>query len=146
MAIARVVLTWNDPAIERIGMDEAGKLVTDMTRATFNRANILTPVRTGRLRSANNWRVYIAGQTWRGEVYNNVSYAAAVHNGAEPRRIYAKPRPWKGGGALRFKAGGRVLFRKYVDWPGTKARPWLVTAMVQTAPRYGFVIDNLGPA
>lgn len=146
MAIARVTLTWNDPQIERIGMDEAGKLVTDMTRATFNRANILTPVKTGRLRSANNWRVRTTGLIWRGEVFNNLDYAAAVHNGAEPRRIYARPRPWKGGGALRFKVGGRVLFRKYVNWPGTKPRPWLATAMIQVAPRYGFVIDNEGPA
>lgn len=145
MAIARVTLTWNDPQIERIGMDEAGKLVTDMTRATFNRANILTPVRTGRLRLGNNWRVWSTGLVWRGEVFNNTEYAAAVHNGADPRRIYARPRPWKGGGALRFKVGGRVLFRKYVDWPGTKAQPWLATAMIQVAPQYGFVIDNEGP-
>jgi len=145
MAIARVTLTWNDPAIERIGMDEVRKLVTDMTRATYNRANILTPVRSGRLRSNNAFRTYAAGLTYRGEVYNNTSYAAAVHNGAEPRRIYAKPRPWKGGGALRFKVGGRVLFRKYVNWPGTKPRPWLATAMIQVAPQYGFIIDNEGP-
>ena len=53
MAIARVTLTWNDPQIERIGMDEARRLVIDMTRATYNRANILTPVKTGHLRSKN---------------------------------------------------------------------------------------------
>lgn len=146
MAIARVTLTWNDPQIERIGMDEARQRVVDMTRATYNRANILTPVKTGHLRSKNAFRTYTAGLTYRGEVYNNTDYAAAVHNGAEPRRIYARPRPWKGGGALRFKVGGRVLFRKYVDWPGTKARPWLATAMIQVAPRYGFAIDNEGPA
>lgn len=146
MAIARVTLELNIPAIQRDGMSEARRLVTDMTRATYNRANILTPVKTGLLRSRNAFRVYEAGQTVRGEVYNNTDYAAAVHNGAEPRRIYAKPRPWKGGGALRFKAGGRVLFRKYVDWPGTRPRPWLAMAMIQTAPRYGFVVTDAGPA
>lgn len=145
MAIARVTFEWNDPAITRLGMTEARRRVTDMTRATYNRAIILTPVKTGRLRTNNQFRVYATGMTIRGEVYNNLDYAAAVHNGADPRRIYAKPRPWKGGGALRFKAGGRVLFRKYVDWPGTRPRPWLATAMVQTAPRYGFVIDDAGP-
>lgn len=146
MAIARVRLEFNDSAINRIGMDEAQRRVVDMTRATYNRANILTPVRHGHLRSKNDFRTYSVGLTYRGEVFNNTEYAAAVHNGAKPRRIYAKPRPWKGGGALRFKAGGRVLFRKYVDWPGTKPRPWLATAMRQVAPQYGFVVDDAGPA
>lgn len=146
MAIARVTLEYYDPNITRIGMDEARRRVTGMTRATFNRANILTPVKTGHLRRNNDWRIYTAGLTVRGEVYNNTEYAAAVHNGAKARRIYAKPRPWKGGGALRFEVGGRVIFRKYVDWPGTRPRPWLATAMIQVAPRHGFTIDNAGPA
>lgn len=145
MAVVRVEFDWNDAAIRRIGLNEARRRVTDMTRATYNRANIITPVRTGRLRSANNFRTYADGLFYRGEVYNNTDYAAAVHNGSEPHRIYAHPRPWKGGGALRFKVGGRVLFRKYVDHPGNRARPWLATAMRQTAPRYGFKIDNAGP-
>lgn len=145
MAIARVTLEFNSSAVQRIGMDEAGRRVTQVTRAIFNRANILTPVKSGHLRRNNDWRVYVAGLTVRGEVYNNVDYAAAVHNGARARRIYAKPRPWKGGGALKFKVGGRTIFRKYVNWPGTRPRPWLATAMVQVAPRYGFRITDAGP-
>lgn len=141
MAIARVRLEFNDNAVNRIGMDEAERRVVDVTRAIYNRANILTPVRTGRLRSANQFRTYRAGLTYRGEVFNNVDYAAAVHNGAKPRRIV--PRRAK---ALRFRAGGRVLFRASVLWPGTKPRPWLATAMIQVAPRHGFVIDDAGPA
>lgn len=146
MAIARVTLEINEAATIQIGMDEATRHVTRMTRATFNRANILTPVKTGHLRRNNEFRVYVAGLTVRGEVYNNADYAAAVHNGAEARVIRARPRPWKGGGALRFKIGGRVIFRKQVNWPGTRPRPWLATAMIETAPRFGFEIDNAGPA
>lgn len=140
MAIARVKLELNDPAIERIGLNYARDRVAEVTRAIYNRANILTPVRTGRLRAANQFRVYRAGLTERGEVFNNVDYAAAVHNGARPRII----RPRRTGGALRFPGpGGRVIFRREVHWPGTRPRPWLATAMLQVAPRYGFVVDNL---
>lgn len=143
MAIARVRLEINEAAVTRIGMDYARDRVTAVTRAIYNRANILTPVRTGRLRAANQFRVYNAGFTVRGEVFNNTDYAAPVHNGARPRVIQAR-RP---GGALRFRgSGGRVLFRHSVNWPGTRPRPWLATAMIQIAPRYGFVIDNAGPA
>jgi hypothetical protein len=141
MAIARVRLEFNDSAVNRMGMDEAQRQVVEVTRAIYNRANLLTPVRTGRLRSANQFRTYTAGLTYRGEVFNNTDYAAAVHNGAKPRRIV--PRRAQ---ALRFRAGGRVLFRASVMWPGTKPRPWLATAMIQVAPRHGFVIDNAGPA
>lgn len=146
MAIARVSYQWNDAAINAGGMNQARKLIAQVTRATYNRANILTPVKTGRLRLGNAFRVYEAGLVVHGDVYNNTAYAAAVHNGAGPRRIYARPRPWKGGGALRFEAGGRVLFRKWVDWPGSKAQPWLARAMVQVAPRYGFRILDAGDA
>lgn len=144
MAVARVTLRINDAAMERIGMDYARDRVAEVTRAIYNRANILTPVRTGRLRSANQFRNYVTGLTARGEVFNNLDYAAAVHNGARPRVIHARTRPWKGGGRLRFKnAGGATIFRHSVNWPGTKPRPWLATAMLQIAPQYGFVVENL---
>lgn len=142
MAIARVSYQWNDAAINAGGMNEARKLIAQVTRATYNRANVLTPVRTGRLRVGNSFRLYETGLVARGDVFNNTSYAAAVHNGAGPRRIYAKSRPVRGGGALRFEVGGRVIYRKWVDWPGSKGKPWLAQAMLQVAPRYGFRVTN----
>jgi hypothetical protein len=125
-------------AVGQIGLDEARRRVGDMTRATYNRANVLTPVDTGRLRVGNNMRVYTAGQVAYGEVFNQVEYAAAVHNGAAPRKIV--PRQTQ---ALKFTMGGRTVFAKSVDWPGTRPQPWLLKAMLETAPRYGFAVVNL---
>jgi hypothetical protein len=71
-------------------------------------------------------------------VFNQVEYAAAVHNGAKPRKIV--PRTKK---ALKFTMNGRTVFAKSVEWPGMRPQPWLSNAMVQTAPRYGFTIINL---
>ena len=135
---AEIRLDLNSRAINQIGFAEARRQVADMTRATFNRANVLTPVDTGRLRVGNNMRLYSVGLIAYGEVFNQVEYAAAVHNGARPRKIV--PRTKK---ALKFTMNGRTVFAKSVDWPGTRPQPWLEQAMVQTAPRYGFAIINL---
>jgi hypothetical protein len=138
MARAQIRLDLNLGAVNQLGLEEARRRVADMTRATFNRANILTPVDTGRLRVGNNMRLYTAGLVAYGEVFNQVEYAAAVHNGAKPRTIV--PRTKK---ALKFVMNGRTVFASSVDWPGMKAQPWLSQAMVQTAPRYGFTIIRL---
>jgi len=143
MAVARVRLNLNLGAVNDIGMDEARRHVLDMTRATLNRSNVLTPVRFGNLRAHNDMRLWETGLVAYGEVFNNVRYAAAVHNGADPRVIEAKPRAGGRQGALRFKAGGRYIYRKRINWPGTRPRPWLTTAMIQVAPQYGFEIVDI---
>lgn len=138
MARAQIRLDLNSGAINQLGLDEARRRVADMTRATFNRANVLTPVDTGRLRVGNSMRVYSVGFIAYGEVFNQVEYAAAVHNGARARKIV--PRSKK---ALKFTMNGRTVFASSVDWPGTRPQPWLARAMIETAPRYGFAIVNL---
>jgi hypothetical protein len=135
---AEITLSLNLPSINQVGMEQARRLVADMTRATFNRANVLTPVDTGRLRVGNNMRLWSAGLVAYGEVFNHVEYAAAVHNGARPRIIVPRTKR-----ALKFVVDGQVVFASKVNWPGTKAQPWLQNALVQTAPRYGFAIVNL---
>jgi hypothetical protein len=143
MTVARVRLNLNRGQVNQIGMDEARRHVLDMARATLNRANVLTPVRTGNLRGHNDMRLWETGLIAYGEVFNAVEYAAAVHNGADPRIIRAKPRAGGRQGALRFRVGGRYIYRKEVSWPGTRPRPWLTTATIQVAPQYGFEIVNV---
>ncbi len=143
MAVARVRLDLDLGVINEVGMDEARRQVLDMTRATLNRGIVLTPVRHGFLRGRNDMRLWETGLIAYGEVYNDARYAAAVHNGADPRIIEAKPRAGGRQGALRFRAGGRFIYRKRVNWPGTRPRPWLTTAMIQMAPQYGFEVVDI---
>jgi hypothetical protein len=138
VARARIRLDLNGAAINRLGLDEARRRVAEMTRATFNRANVLTPVDTGRLRVGNNMRLWSAGSIAYGEVFNQVDYAAAVHDGAKPHII--RPRSRR---ALKFVVDGRTVFASSVQHPGNRPQPWLRTAMVQTAPRFGFTVINL---
>ncbi len=145
MARVRAHLTLNHPVINDIGMKEARRKVADMTR---------TPVDTGNLRSGNNSRLFERGLRVFGEVFNQTEYAAAVHNGSRaytvrpktlPRRvgINSAGLPIFQGGVLRFEIGGKIVYARSAEIPARKGRPWLEQAMIQTAPRYGFVIENL---
>jgi hypothetical protein len=66
-----------------------------------------------------------------GRVYTKVNYAWFVHEGTKPHVI--RPRNKK---ALKFKVGGRTIIVSKVNHPGTKSRPFLRTATLETAGRY----------
>lgn len=91
-------------------------------------------MRTGRLRSsikADPPRVF----TLRPSVTigSNVEYAEWVHDGTRPHTI--RPRRAK---ALRFVVGGRVVYAKVVDHPGTKPRPFLDRALREVSRSRGY--------
>jgi len=73
-----------------------------------------------------------------GRVISDADYSMAVHEGARPHRIQAR-----GDGYLRFEAGGRILYRKSVNHPGVRARPWLSRALAEECGPMGFRLSNL---
>lgn len=105
-------------------------------RQALNRSRALTPVDTGRLRSATRSvvRNTLLGVT--GELINDVEYAAMVHDGTRPHRID----PRRSGGVLRFNIGGRVVYARYVNHPGTDPRPFMSQAMRETAQARGWPV------
>lgn len=129
----RFRLRFEQAKADKIAKQEAFRLVGDTTRRIFNRANILTPVDTGTLRAGNQMAVSRASRGARGWVYNNISYADAVHDGSGPYTI----RPKKGK-ALKFVVDGQTVFARSVRHPGTKGRPWIARAGREIATRQGF--------
>jgi hypothetical protein len=97
--------------------------VTDMTRKIMNRATILCPVDTGFLRAHHQIKIKDLKTQVKGEVTNTAKYAAAVHDGSGPHIIQARKKR-----ALRFTAGGKVVFARAVRHPGAPGRPWLYQA------------------
>jgi hypothetical protein len=128
-------LTVNAAAANRVAMAAALALVTDTTRRVLNRATVLTPVDTGRLRAGNQMRVSTSGTRALGEVFNNTEYAEAVHDGTRSHVIV--PRRKK---ALRFVVDGEVVFARKVTIPARKGRPWLSRALVEIAVPQGYVV------
>jgi hypothetical protein len=110
----------------RTELKEAGRQVV-------NRAKILAPVRTGRLRSsirAGDPRIF----SLRGSltVGSDLEYAAAVNDGSRPHII--RPRSKQ---VLRFNVGGRIVFAKVVHHPGTKGTHFLDRALREVAAQRG---------
>lgn len=106
----------------------------------LNRARILAPVDTGRLRSSG--RIEYSGFfTFRPKatIVFDVDYAEAVHNGARPHII----RP-KNAKALRFRINGRVVYARVVHHPGTKGKPFLDRALREVLRPAGWDVHPNG--
>jgi hypothetical protein len=104
-----------------------------------NRAKILCPVDTGRLRASiriESRRTLALRSIFT--VGSDVYYAPFVNDGTRPHEI--RPRRAQ---ALRFVIGGRVVFAKVVHHPGTRPNPFLDRALreVAAAREYSFRLD-----
>lgn len=94
-----------------------------------NRARILVPVDTGRLRASiriESRRTFTLRSVYT--IGSDLEYAAFVNDGTRPHII--RPRRAQ---ALRFRIGGRIVYAKVVHHPGTRARPFLDDALRQVA-------------
>ena len=100
-----------------------------------NRAKVLAPVDTGRLRASirvEERRTLTLRSKFT--IGSDVEYAAFVNDGTRPHII----RP-KNGQYLRFRGrGGGWVYAKLVHHPGTRARPFLDDALKQVAAARGY--------
>lgn len=65
------------------------------------------------------------GGEFRGTVRSTHPASIYVLNDTRPHRIF----PRRPGGVLRFTVGGRVVYARFVNHPGTKAQPFLQEAL-----------------
>lgn len=106
----------------------------EASRLVVNRAKILAPVDTGRLRAsirADPPRLLTLRPSVK--VGTDVEYASWVHDGTRPHVI--RPRRAQ---VLRFEVGGRVAYARVVNHPGTRARPFLDHALREVAVPRGY--------
>lgn len=129
-------LRLNRSALNGEGMSTARRVVTRVTRGTFNRSQVLCPVDTGNLRATGQSDVRDAGLTVTGSVKYTAKYAAAVHEGRRALTIRAK-----GNGRLKFVVDGRTVYARQVHQPARAGRPFLRTALIETATQQGFTVS-----
>jgi hypothetical protein len=137
-ATIRVKVARNE--LRKIGKDEAGKRVARATRQLLNRARVLSPWDTGNLRGSHeiSIRTLTGALKVVGRVTATAKYASYVHDGTRPHVIRpkaARRRPDGKPTALKFKMGGRTIIVSKVNHPGTRAQPWLATALYEVAAR-----------
>lgn len=130
----------------RLDRAELNRTITNATRTELreagrqvvNRAKVLAPVRTGRLRSsirADPPRIF----SLRGSltVGSDLEYAAAVNDGSRPHII--RPRTKQ---VLKFQVGGRTVYAKIVHHPGTKGAHFLDRALREVAAQRGYTFRS----
>jgi len=130
--VARVRLDRAD--LQRVMTNASRRELKESSRQVVNRAKVLAPVRTGRLRSsirAEEPRIF----SLRGSVKvgSDLEYAAFVNDGTRPHII--RPRRAQ---VLRFTVGGRTVFAKVVHHPGTRPYPFLDRALREVAAARGY--------
>jgi hypothetical protein len=140
---ARIRVKVAKNKLRQIGREKAGKEVARTTRQTLNRARVLSPFDHGNLRGQHGMsiRTDTAQRKVIGTVYARTDYAAYVHDGTDPHVIRPKPgrrRPDGKPTALKFKMGGRTIYVRKVNHPGTRAQPWLATALAEAAAANNF--------
>jgi hypothetical protein len=128
---------------------EGVRRITNFCRKAQNQAIIDCPVDTGNLRGHHRMRTKTMTTKVVGEVYNDANYAASVHDGSGPHVIRGRrmrrptrKRKYKGVKTLRFVVGGTVVYRRRVNHPGGRPRPWLREAGKKVAEREGFQWSN----
>lgn len=128
----------NDSQLNATASRAALPGVTKLTRRVLNRAKVLAPVDTGRLRSSGRMDIRMTSVGPSGSVTFPVSYAKYVHEGTRAHIIRASRKK-----ALRFVGrGGAVVIRRQVRHPGTRARPFLEQALQEIAPTEGFEVRS----
>jgi hypothetical protein len=139
VATVRVRLDLDRSHVLAVGVSLAAPYVAETTRRVLNRARVGSPVRYGVLRASHRMTMRARRTFVAGRVEVTAKYAQMVHDGTRPHVI--RPRRKQ---ALRFlwkKKGRWVVFKK-VNHPGTRGRPWLWRALVETAVPRDFKVTR----
>lgn len=99
-------------------IDDLGPLMRDLALTAVSEQKRLAPVKTGNLRRSINLGRVTARSA---ETIARADYAAYVEYGTRAHEI--RPRNRK---VLAWKKGGRTIFARRVQHPGTRAQPFMV--------------------
>lgn len=118
--------------IQRRAILSLSQIVFDHAQAAADRHTV-----TGRMASAVYNRK-IAGGREIGVDARRAPHAVFVHWGTRPHVI--RPRNKK---ALRWAGGGGFIFAKFVNHPGYKGDPFLVSAAREAVSRFDSVVQDI---
>ena len=111
-----------DVVVQKHVVEPSERVYTD---AKLNLSNTMVNVQTGNLRSNLDIKKNVAKRRTVIEIKSDTPYSRFVHDGTKPHTIMPKDPA----GVLRFHVGGKTVFSKRVEHPGTKPRPFLLKAL-----------------
>jgi hypothetical protein len=167
MAKFKAKIELDNAHVLAVGISLAAPNVASVTRRTMNRAEVLSPVRTGNMRASHSMTMRVRRTSVTGRVEVAAKYAEFVHGGTKAHnitanRVNALAFRWERmGGVQTFVpkkglAKGPTGLRKskkkgvhfyiakgFVRHPGTKARPWLFKALKEVATLENYEVSGL---
>lgn len=121
----------------------AGKSLDDLLMFVANSMvadmQAIVPVDTGNLKMSIKVVVMSRGRLEIGPDTVLAPYAWDVEFGTKPHVIEAKP-----GKMLRFQAGGKVIYTRRVNHPGTRAQPYVRPVVQNWVDRLGTEAVTVG--
>jgi len=121
----------------------AGKSLDDLLMFVGNSMvadmQAIVPVDTGNLKMSIKVVVMSRGRLAIGPDTVLAPYAWDVEFGTKPHVIEAKP-----GKMLRFQAGGKVIYTRKVNHPGTRAQPYVRPVVQNWVDRLGTEAVTVG--
>jgi hypothetical protein len=121
----------------------AGKSLDDLLMFVGNSMaadmQAIVPVDTGNLKMSIKVVVMSRGRLEIGPDTLMAPYAWDVEYGTKPHVIEAKP-----GKVLRFQAGGKVIYTRKVNHPGTRAQPYVRPVVQNWVDRLGAEAVTVG--
>lgn len=132
-------LVFPPGAVPLFASSKARPLVRNTLKSVTSQARRNAPggsYSTGRLKSSMRWEMTIDIPGKVGGVSgSDLIYANSVHGGQPARRIVPVRAPQL---VFYWRKVGRVVHRRSVNHPGTKAQPYLTDALLKVAPTRGF--------
>jgi hypothetical protein len=116
----------NQGALARLLRARGGAAYRGLSRKTERVANIAEGLAPGHMGDYVDWRIDEGPRGLQGVITCNHPAVFYVLDGTRPHWI---PRSTRNSKILRFESGGEVFFRRRVWHPGTRANPWLQTAL-----------------
>lgn len=121
--MAKDFLTIDPRRLEILQRRGSAVIVASVTRKTALHAAVLAPASMkDKIRP-----IITGGSNPLGIVMVDHPAASFVLTGTKRHMIYPKRK----GGVLKFEIGGRTVFARYVDHPGTKPNNFLLKALIQ---------------
>jgi len=120
----KIKLNINTKVDKNLTIDQLKKVLFNSMLKMQELATINCPVDKGRLKNSINLKPTTPGYS-NYQLFDAVEYGPSVEFGTAPHIIRPK------GKALKFKAGGKTIFAKKVNHPGTRATPFFRPALDQ---------------
>lgn len=109
---------------------EVGRYLRKIGLLILSGARAMVGVQSGALRRSLTMRQGLTGRYQYVSVGSNLSYAELHHEGSKPHDISGGV-----GRIMRFNVGGKVVYARKVEHPGTKPNKYLVEPMNRAVRR-----------